>query len=107
MAEIKVELDIATEAADEDIKAWVSELAKSLPPDTRITVSRPPAVLPVTDLLEEHVGRQVRVNRDKTKVQIQGQLNAVYPHASSEYAKTVVVNGRAYEVGAFELVTLT
>lgn len=94
-----------SDAEESSIVAWANDLLPNLPPGAQMTIERPPLVLGVDELTPLHKGKAIKVNRGKDS--IIGTFDAVYGTVGGSYGKVVIVDGKAYEVNAFEVVTLS
>ena len=99
--------EFESEATEESIVAWLNDLLPHLPDGTTAWVERPPLLLGVEELTPLYMGKHITVNRAKDKPMIDGTLDAVYKRANSQYGRTVIVDGRAHDVDAYEVVTLS
>ena len=100
-------LQFDSDTSEEEGQRWLSELLDVMPTGTSGRMVRPPRVVAVPDLGPEHEGYNIWINRGHEHESIRGRLDTVYPAGTSQNAKVLVIDGRAFDAKAYEVATLT
>lgn len=95
-----------SEATEAEGQRWLSELLEVMPTGTSGRLIRQPQIVAVPDLGPEHEGYNVWISRGHEADSIRGRLDGVYGYGTSDLAKMLIIDGKAYEARPYEVATL-
>lgn len=98
MSKFVAEFEFGTGADRESVEAWFISIMDAMPADTTGTLRNEPLVLDLKEVSEVHAGNLVKFYNPRQKATVEGVLEHVFQSAKDEEARTLIVDGKAYEL---------